>query len=53
MTMTNSEVPYFLRISWVDNGESKEQILDTRAASMLLYNLEQKKGIKAKFQFVE
>ena len=53
MTMTNSDVPYFLRISWTDNGEAKQQVLDTKMASMLLYNLEQKKGIKARFEFVE
>jgi len=49
MSLTNPNIPYMLKVSWMDNQVPKEQILDTRAAGFLLYQLELQKGIKGKF----
>lgn len=51
MSLTNPNDPYLLKISWEDNG-AKQQILDTKLASALLWELENRKGIKAKFEFI-
>ncbi len=45
MSLTDPNTPYFLKVSW----EDKSTVLDVKAASRLLYELEMRKGIKASF----
>lgn len=53
MTMKDSNIPYFLKVTWIDNGKPQEKVCDHKTASTLLYELERRKGIKGKLEFLE